>query len=152
MLDYFRRLFAHMRWADAQVLERLRDSGEPDAVRLLAHVLASSRIWLTRLEGQDSRRLEVWPAGDLDECTRVAAEVHPALERYLASLTEETLREPLDYRNQQGEPFRAIRGDILTHMAMHGSYHRGQIARALRLSGAEPVGTDYIVWARTLEP
>lgn len=148
MLEHFRRLFAHVRWADGQVLDRLRLAPEPEAVRLLAHVLGATRVWLTRLEGHDSGHLEVWPAADLEECARMAAEVHPALERYLASLTEDQLREPFEYRNQSGEPFRHTREDILTHLATHGSYHRGQIARALRLAGLEPVNTDFIQWVR----
>jgi uncharacterized damage-inducible protein DinB len=148
MLDYFRRLFSHMRWADSQVLERLQTADEPDALRLLAHVLGATEVWLTRLEGRDSRQLEVWPAYDLAECGRVAAEVHPALERYLETLPEAQLHEPFEYRNQQGAPFTSARVDILTHMAMHGGYHRGQIARVLRLAGHEPVNTDFIQWVR----
>jgi len=35
-------------------------------------------------------------------------------------------------------------GDILTHVAMHGAYHRAQIAAAVRESGREPAYTDFI--------
>jgi uncharacterized damage-inducible protein DinB len=35
-------------------------------------------------------------------------------------------------------------GDILTHVAMHGAYHRAQIATAVRESGQEPAYTDFI--------
>jgi uncharacterized damage-inducible protein DinB len=31
---------------------------------------------------------------------------------------------------------------------MHGSYHRGQIAMALRAAGVDPVNTDFIAFAR----
>jgi uncharacterized damage-inducible protein DinB len=34
--------------------------------------------------------------------------------------------------------------------ATHGVYHRGQIALLLRVGGAEPLATDYIVYARGL--
>ena len=39
-------------------------------------------------------------------------------------------------------------GEILTHVAMHGHYHRGQIARVMRAAGREPVYTDYIGFVR----
>jgi uncharacterized damage-inducible protein DinB len=37
---------------------------------------------------------------------------------------------------------------MLTHVAMHGSYHRGQIAAALRAGGDIPSPTDYIAFVR----
>jgi uncharacterized damage-inducible protein DinB len=41
--------------------------------------------------------------------------------------------------------------DLLMHVALHGSYHRGQIAQALRLAGGEPVNTDFITFVRESE-
>ena len=38
--------------------------------------------------------------------------------------------------------------DILTHVTMHGAYHRAQIAAAVRESGGEPAYTDFIHAAR----
>ncbi len=38
--------------------------------------------------------------------------------------------------------------EIVTHVAMHGSYHRGQIARQLRSAGLEPPYTDFIQYTR----
>jgi uncharacterized damage-inducible protein DinB len=38
--------------------------------------------------------------------------------------------------------------DVLLHVALHGSYHRGQIAAAVRAAGGEPVNTDFVTWTR----
>ena len=38
---------------------------------------------------------------------------------------------------------------VLTHVALHGSYHRGQIAALIRSGGDEPINTDYIMWLRS---
>jgi uncharacterized damage-inducible protein DinB len=151
MLEYLRRLIAHLRWADEQVLERLRAGTDERALRLFAHILGAEKVWLTRLGGKDSRELEVWPTLDLEGCVRLAGETHAWIERYLDSLDEEQLWERLDYRNQLGEPFTNRRIDILTHFVTHGVYHRGQIAQSLRAAGHEPVPTDFIVWARGVE-
>jgi len=35
-------------------------------------------------------------------------------------------------------------------VALHGSYHRGQVAAAVRAAGGEPVNTDYITYVREL--
>ena len=52
------------------------------------------------------------------------------------------------YRNSAGRDFRSRVSDIVTHVAMHGSYHRGQIARQLRSVGREPPYTDFIQYTR----
>ena len=50
--------------------------------------------------------------------------------------------------NSTNDEFDNSVGEILTHVAMHGHYHRGQIARSMRLAGREPVYTDYIGFVR----
>jgi uncharacterized damage-inducible protein DinB len=148
MLEHFRRLLRHMRWADQRVLDRLREGADDRTLRLFAHVVGSARVWLTRLEGRDSSHLEVWPTLDLEGCAAVAAEVHAGLEAHLDALDEALLSEPVAYRNQAGAQFTTRRDDVLTHLFLHASYHRGQIALALRTAGREPVSTDHIVWVR----
>ena len=56
--------------------------------------------------------------------------------------------EGVGYRNSLGEYWTSTVGDILTHVAMHGAYHRAQIAAALRESGCTPAYTDFIHAAR----
>ena len=149
VLDHLHRLFDHMYWADARVLERLRSAPEPAAVRLLAHVLGAEEVWLTRLHGKDSRHLKVWPSFDVAGCEDASRATREGFQRYLAELDERSLPDIVEYTNQQGEPFHTPRIDILTHVVTHGVYHRGQIAQTLRLAGHEPVITDFIVWSRT---
>lgn len=150
LLDHLHRLFDHMYWADDLVLQRLRSAPEPAAVRLFAHVLGAERVWLTRLRGEDSQGLEVWPSLDVARCEELAPSNREGFEEYLAGLSPEALPRGIEYRNQQGAPFRAARIDILSHVATHGTYHRGQIAQSLRAAGHEPVNTDFIVWARNV--
>lgn len=147
-ISQLRRMAAHLRWADLKLLDRLRTSSEPDAIRLMAHVVGAGRVWLTRLDGEDSSHLPIWPEWNLDQISAEAEAVHDDLEEYLRRLDEALLPEPIVYRNQTGKEFSTARGDVLTHLLMHGGYHRGQIARALRQAGHEPVNTDYITWVR----
>jgi uncharacterized damage-inducible protein DinB len=37
---------------------------------------------------------------------------------------------------------------LFAHVALHGAYHRGQIAWLVRDSSHEPVNTDFIMFAR----
>lgn len=68
--------------------------------------------------------------------------------RYLEALSEEKLNATMTYRNSKGLEFTNAVSDTLTHVSLHGSYHRGQIAQALRNAGHEPVNTDFITFVR----
>jgi uncharacterized damage-inducible protein DinB len=58
------------------------------------------------------------------------------------------LNTTMTYRNSKGLEFTNSVGDTLTHVWLHGSYHRGQIAQAIRRAGHEPVNTDFITFVR----
>ena len=148
-LPHLRRMASHARWADEALIDRLRQAPEPQALKYMAHVIAAGRVWLTRLDGRSSAGMEIWPEWTIEETATHAATVHPDLERYLADVQEDALDEPIVYRNQTGKEFSTSRIDVLTHLMMHGGYHRGQIARALRQAGYEPINTDFITWVRT---
>ncbi len=146
---YLERLVAHLGWADRATLEALAAAGEPHAavIELYAHVLAAEHVWLARIEGTPPQ-VAVWPALGLDQCDRLARENLTRLEALVAGLGEADLVREVTYRNSAGEPFTSTLEDILLHVCLHGAYHRGQIARALREGGALPRPTDYIAWAR----
>ena len=144
------RLFAHNAWADARVIESLRsaqrDGRLPDrALALFAHVLGAEAVWLARIEGRASE-IAVWPTLTVDECETVAHSVHSALQA-LAVASDAPSR-MVHYRNSAGDEFDSTLEDILVHVAMHGSYHRGQVAMLLRDAGAVPSPTDFIAFAR----
>ena len=46
--------------------------------------------------------------------------------------------------NSKGQSWTSRVEDVLTHVLLHGAYHRGQIASALREAGLTPPYTDYI--------
>ncbi|MFL5508025.1 MAG: DinB family protein, partial [Gemmatimonadaceae bacterium] len=52
------------------------------------------------------------------------------------------------YKNSAGEQFTSSVENILTHVFMHGSYHRGQVASLVRAGGDTPSPTDYIFFTR----
>jgi uncharacterized damage-inducible protein DinB len=153
LLQTVRRLLDHLRWADERALDALRraDSPPPDAIRLFAHVLGAEHVWLTRLRGEPPR-VAVWPTLALEECAALARENVTGLQAYAGGLEEEDLRREVSYRTSAGHPFQSTVEDILVHTALHGSYHRGQIALLLRRGGAEPAVTDYIAFVRESAP
>jgi uncharacterized damage-inducible protein DinB len=150
-MEQIERLFEHMFWADTRLLEQFDGQSEapqPDALRLFAHVLAAERTWLLRLRGENSRAQQVWPEPGLEGLHALAASNAEGYGQFLVELAGGELDVDIVYANSQGVPFRNRVSDILLHVALHGSYHRGQIAMALRTAGHEPVNTDFITFAR----
>jgi uncharacterized damage-inducible protein DinB len=148
-MEEMRRLFAHARWADERTLEALRGAptAAAEALRVYAHVLGAEHTWLSRLRRQPPR-VAIWPTLGVEECAVLARENADEFDAFLDSLGPDDISREVDYRNSAGEPFRTRIGDILLHVALHGSYHRGQVAIALRQGGAVPLPTDYIVFVR----
>jgi len=65
-------------------------------------------------------------------------------------LGEEGLSSIVKYSNFRGDEFKTPAAEILTHVTMHGTYHRGQMATAMRAEGHTPADTDFITFARTV--
>ena len=141
-------LIGHMRWADAVVAESLQQSPDPEAARLFAHIASVEHLWFTRIEARPAAHA-VWPADMAPaEAAVLAAEHADLYQRLVDGATAEQLARRVAYRNSAGREFHSRVSDIVTHVAMHGSYHRGQIARRLRLAGFEPPYTDFIQYTR----
>ena len=149
MLGYLRRLVDHLQWADAAALEALRASPGSDARALTfySHILGAEAVWLARIDGRPSD-VAVWPTLSLDEAAALAARNAAELDALLSSITPDDLGRQIDYRNSAGRAFRDTLEDILLHVALHGSYHRGQVAFLIRAGGGEPASTDYIAFVR----
>lgn len=144
-------LFDQLYWADKRLFEALESAGNPPAaaIRLYDHILNAERVWLTRLEGNDSSHLPIWTSPDSLDGIRERIEAnHSDFARFLSALDVAALDAALEYRNQSGAAFRNTVRDILLHVALHGHYHRGQINQLLRGAGFEPINVDYITFVR----
>ena len=147
MTALLEKLYEHNSWAhDAMVAELRRAPPDAETLRLLAHVVAAEHLWLSRIDGVKPR-VAVWPGLTLDEIVRLETE-NRARFRELLARPDDTRRRRVRYRNSAGNDFENDVESILTHVAMHGHYHRGQIARSMRAAGREPVYTDYIGFVR----
>lgn len=142
-------LLSHMRWADGLVgdaLERDPDA-EPKAVQLFAHIAAAEHLWYARIQGVPAT-VPVWPMLRVAEARELAAEHAELLTEVVRTADEAALGRRVEYRNSAGREFQNTLMDIVTHVAMHGSHHRGQILATLRAAGREPPYVDYIQFRR----
>jgi uncharacterized damage-inducible protein DinB len=148
-VEYFVKLLDHMEWADQRAIASLRGMSDPPAraVEVIAHIVGAERVWLSRIDSTKSP-VAVWPNLTLDEVERLLKENFEGYKRFLGPLSSEGLQQPITYRNSAGDQFTSTVEDILTHVVTHGSYHRGQVAAAVRAAGGTPNATDYIAYIR----
>lgn len=136
-------------WANQRTLDSILALDDPtDCLGLFAHILGAQRIWFTRLTGADSSHLEVFPTMSYEQCAAELGPLGKQIGGFIESLEEADLDEEIHYANQTGKSFRNTTRDILTHLAMHSHYHRGQIASRVRQAGATPAVTDFIAFRR----
>jgi uncharacterized damage-inducible protein DinB len=149
MIGYLKKLVDHMAWADEAALAALRDAPGSDTrgLAFYSHVLGAEATWLARILGHPSD-VAVWPTLALDEAAALAARNAADFRTLIAPLTDSDLTREIQYRNSAGQEFRSMLEDILLHVALHGSYHRGQISLIVRGGGGEPAATDYIAFVR----
>ena len=149
LLEQIHRLIEHAVWADALVAEAIQkqDNVADDTIELFAHVLGAEEVWLSRLEQRPSA-LAVWPKLNRTELAETAERIAKAYRSYVSRLTHNDLVNEVPYKNSIGQAFHTPIGEILMHVAMHGSYHRGQVALCMRRDGATPAPTDYIAFIR----
>ena len=86
------------------------------------------------------------------ECKRLAESNAAGYAAYVTGLSDDGLSAAIRYRNTKGDEFVNSAIDILTHVVVHGAYHRGQIAKAIGRLGIPVENTDFITFARSVEP
>lgn len=149
-MDHLRRLLAHLAWADDRAHDAMAAASPTqggEAMALYAHILAAEHVWLRRLQGRP-QEVEVWPTLTLPEARALAAANRDGLTTYLDGLAPADLSREIRYVNSASQAFTSKIEDILLHICLHGSYHRGQVAWLLRRAGAVPAPTDYIAYVR----
>lgn len=152
----YSQLIAVKRWTDRGLCEALEQNlerlPEPEAeimVRILDHIHTVDRIFQHHLLGQPHNfrapRSEVLPAfGALADGMR---EVDDWYMSYVDGLSPAAFEEELNFTFTSGKPARMRRGEILLHICLHGTYHRGNAGAVLQLKGLTPSRdaiTDYL--------
>ncbi len=135
------------RWADlglyeaiGQNLDRLTNEDSFIMLRILDHIHAVDRIFQHHLCGLPhtfkAARSENMPT--LETLAASAREVDDWYAAYVAGLRESDFEEPIDFVFTSGKPARMKRGEIILHVCMHGTYHRGNAGAVLQLRGLTP--------------
>lgn len=156
--DSIRKLYRYNQWAWGRVwpsLEQLPD----EAVKaerpffwgslhgLAVHGAFAEGVWLRRLHGESPQKM--WDPAEFADTAAVRARWEAGnqqLQAYLAGLTDTDLARLIHYKNTQGETFSLAQGDILQHLANHGTEHRSQMTPILFQLGVPTPPLDFMIF------
>jgi uncharacterized damage-inducible protein DinB len=153
-----RELLRYNTWANKRVLDTVAalDTGQftrslggsyPSVQATLTHIVWAEWVWLERWQGRSPKELftpEEFPS--VSELRNRWCQIQVSQEAFGGSLTAEQLQQVLRYTNRKGEVWEYALWRMLYHLCNHSAYHRGQVANMIRLLGARPVTTDFLVW------
>lgn len=147
MKEYFTRLFEYNLWVNKEFSEVLRSNAfqNPKILKFVSHIANAQIIWLSRLK-DETTSVGVWEEYELKEALELLERSSQNWLEYIYS--DDELDGVISYKNSRGQVFESRVADILTHVANHGTHHRGQIALMLREENIAPPASDFIFYAR----
>ena len=143
----YSQLIAIKRWADrglydvvSQNFERLTNEEASIMLRILDHIHVVDRIFQHHLQGLphtfQAPRSEKMP--QLPGLADSVRELDDWYASYVDSLAESDFEQAIDFVFTSGKPARMRRGEIILHVCLHGTYHRGNAGAVLQLKGITP--------------
>lgn len=146
-LPIYQQLMGYKKWANAGLyatiagnMDALPDGDRAILMQILDHMYAVDDIFRHHLLGQahgyGGARSPARP-----DFTDLAAKVHRLDDwyaGYAATLPPDRHDEAVAFRFTGGAPTRMRRGDMLLHIALHGTYHRGNAGIILQKNGVMP--------------
>ena len=155
-LPPYNQLINIKRWADQGLyravhenLGALSDEERFIMMRILDHIHTVDRIFQHHLRGEPhgftAARSDIMP--EFSALADDMRDVDDWYTAYVAGLSDEDFEEPIDFTFTSGKPARMRRGEILLHVCLHGTYHRGNAGALLQLRGLAPSPdsiTDYL--------
>lgn len=147
-VEHLRLLFAYNDWANRRMVVALKQNDSPRSLQILTHLLITEKEYYERLYGKDSTGFNFWPKLSVDDCGTLARECAEAYEKLLRRFEEDGLDVRARYRTSEGLPHENTFRELLTHVLLHSSIHRGNIILKLREGGFEPPKIDYIIYLR----
>jgi uncharacterized damage-inducible protein DinB len=143
----YSQLIAEKRWADhglydvvSRNFDRLSPEESSIMLRILDHIHVVDRIFQHHLQGLPhtfkAPRSEKMP--ELQTLANSSREVDDWYASYVDGLTEQDFEQPLEFAFTSGKPARMRRGEIILHVCLHGTYHRGNAGAVLQLKGLTP--------------
>lgn len=147
MTHTYSQLIAIKRWADrglydivSQNFDRLSAEEGSLMLRIFDHIHVVDQIFRHHLLGLPhsfhAPRSEKMPA--LQALSDSSREVDDWYVAYVGGLTQNELDQSLEFAFTSGKQARMTRSEMILHVCLHGTYHRGNAGALLHLRGITP--------------
>lgn len=146
-VEYLSELLRYNGWANDRLIATLREHECGRALQILAHLLITQQEYFERLSDKDSTGFDFWPELPIDDCAELSNRTTQAFLDVLAN-GENELERVASYKTSEGISYKNTYRELLTHVLLHSSIHRGNIMVSLRASGITPPSIDYIIYLR----
>ena len=149
------RIMQYNAWANFELISCL-EAAQPrmdvaPALQVLQHYTSIAHVFSIRL----SPSKNIHPCEDVPSLAKLSRAVSQCDDWYLAytsRLASEDFAESISFRFLDGNMGCMTRGEILMHVALHSSLHRGEIYGMLRGSGTVLPWDTYAVFLHRAEP
>ena len=154
-------LYGYHAWANVDLFNKLESIDAEKqgaelqtALRLISHYYVVSRIFAGHLQGVPhgfiSDNLEETPA--LDELRTAVTSSDQWYLDYSRTVSPAALTETVAFTFTDGDKGFMTREEMLTHVVLHGGYHRGEVGRILWQLAITPPWDTFAVYLHQNEP
>lgn len=163
-LDEIRELYGYNAWAMRRIFECAAQLTEEELHRdlggsfgsvrdTLVHIVGAEWVWLTRWQGSSPTAIPNTRANLAHgEIVTWWHQIDEEREAFLVALPAEALDRVIGYTNFSGIYCAFPLWQMLRHVVIHSSYHRGQVTTLLRQLGHNSVATDILIYHEMQRP
>ena len=117
----------------------------------LNHLLVIDKVWLANMKRETHTfdHLQTILFEDIDMLWDAKKKEEILIKKYISNLSEHDLLELVDCELIGGNKVSMSRSMIITHLVMHGGYHRGIIAEMFGQIPLPPIAQDITIWEKS---
>ncbi|WP_375452648.1 DinB family protein [uncultured Devosia sp.] len=156
-----RKLYGYHAWANSELFDKLasvdgssQQAELQTALRLLNHYYVVAQIFAAHLRGVPHGYLSdnTVDTPTLDELRDAVAGSDQSYLDYIENASPAELAELIPFTFTDGDKGYMSRQEMLTHVALHGGYHRGEVGRILWQLSVTPPWDTFAVYLHRTEP
>ena len=117
----------------------------------LNHLLVIDKVWLANMKRETHTfdHLQTILFEDMDMLWDAKKKEDILIKNYTSNLSQHDLLELVDCELIGGNKVSMSRSMIITHLVMHGGYHRGIIAEMFGQIPLPPIAQDITIWEKS---
>ena len=147
---YFDRLYSYNTWANELLYPYLEEGAyqHKKIDELFSHITVAQILWHHRITGQEKAKWGLFDTIPTHLLLELNEKSNQAWKALVKDTSKPRFKAALSYVDTRGEAHETALKDIMTHVANHGTHHRGQIVGWLRAEGIAPPALDFLYFTR----